>query len=66
MKKLLLLSIPLILIGAGRATSSSFEPIDSNISKQIVTVRYREDPVNIGHKRFESLNTSRSSFTGGA
>ena len=35
-------------------------------TEKFVTVKYREDPVNIANSAFEYLNTSKSSFVRGA
>jgi hypothetical protein len=75
MKKFLafsaILVFPLLLMGAGCGTgikepTPSVSNIQLPVSPEFVSVKYRNDKVDIANTAFKSLNTDRSSFIRGA
>lgn len=77
MRKLSYLFLAIFLLaGCGTTTISNVEQSDNIFVSSVpsenshypnyVTIKYRDDSVDIGHSRFEYLNTSKSSFVRGA
>ena len=74
MKKLLFLfSILFILVGCGSPFVNNTEQLNNNFESSekshypnSITIKYRNDTVDIAHPRFEYLDTSKSSFVRGA
>ena len=74
MKKLIYLLLAIfLLVGCGTTTINNVDQPDNTFVSpenshypNYVTIKYRDDSVDIAHSRFEYLDTSKSSFVKGA
>lgn len=67
LKKILFLTLPFFIFLFFACDSQEINDVStSSVGVEYVEIKYRNDPVDIAHSRWEYLDTSRSSFIGGA